>query len=265
MNLEDLKAPFPASDIEWRIGRAGKKNGEIWAMALAYVTNRAIQDRLDDVCGPENWKNEFWKGPDGGVVCEIAIRVREPDDWVSKQDGADNTEIEPVKGGLSGSMKRAAVQWGIGRYLYNLDEGWADVHSGGEFFGRLPKKKGGDTFRWDPPALPSWALPDGEEPKKKKGHAVPPKQKAKTSRQQKKNDEGDPELLRMGEELDEMEELGSAVEEMHLAIDQFLEGQREWTDGKKEAARKWLLTKVTRIDSARHRREAQPGGRVHGA
>lgn len=97
------------------------------------------------------------------------------------------------------------------------------------------------------------ALPEGEEPKKKKGHPMSPKQKDKTSRQAKKNNEGDPELLRMGEKLDEMGELGSSVEEMHLAIGQFLEGQREWTDSKKEAVRKWLLTKVTRIDSTRHR------------
>lgn len=232
MNLEDLKAPFPASDIEWRIGRAGKKNGGIWAMALAYVTNRAIQDRLDDVCGPENWKNEFWKGPDGGVVCEIAIRVHKPDDWVSKQDGADNTEIEPVKGGLSGSMKRAAVQWGIGRYLYNLDEGWADVGPDGAHYGRLPKDKGGDSFRWDPPQLPAWALP------------------ASNKASQEAEDDSRSELKAMGDALDEMGSIGSGVDEMHSAVDQFLAGTG-WTDNKKAAAKDWLYTRVTKIDSNR--------------
>src|SRR5690606_38042070 len=80
------------------------------------------------------------------------------DEWVTKWDGAENTEKEAVKGGLSGAMKRAAVQWGIGRYLYQLEEGWANVHEGGQYSAQTKDKK---WFRWDPPALPAWALPDG--------------------------------------------------------------------------------------------------------
>lgn len=122
MNLAKLREPFAADEIEWRIGQAGKSNGKPWARVLAYVTNRAIMDRLDDVCGPENWQNEYRAGPEGGIVCGISIRVHRGE-WVTKWDGAENTEIEGVKGGLSGAMKRAAVQWGIGRYLYDLPEG----------------------------------------------------------------------------------------------------------------------------------------------
>jgi len=55
-----LAAHFAPTDIEWRIGQAGKKDdGSIWAKAFAYITNRAIQDRLDAVVGPANWRNEF--------------------------------------------------------------------------------------------------------------------------------------------------------------------------------------------------------------
>lgn len=158
--MEKLAEPFPPEDVEWRIGRAGKNNRGIWAKVLAYITNRAIMERLDDVFGPQNWKNDYREGPSGGVLCGIAIRVE--DEWVWKWDGAENTEIESVKGGLSGAMKRAAVQWGVGRYLYNLDEGWADVHDDGERYGRLPKDQGGDSFHWDPPALPEWAKPGGK-------------------------------------------------------------------------------------------------------
>ena len=156
MELERLKEPFPAADIEWRLQQCGEKNGKLWGKCLAYVTNRAIMNRLDDVCGPENWKNEFVKAPDGGVLCGISVRIGE--EFVTKWDGAENTDIEGVKGGLSGAMKRAAVQWGIGRYLYYLEEGWADVSDGGAFTGRT---KDGKYFRWNPPKLPSWALPGG--------------------------------------------------------------------------------------------------------
>ena len=154
MNFADMKAPFPASDIEWRVQQAGEKNGRVWAMCLAYVTARAIQDRLDDVCGPENWKNQFLPGVDGGVLCGISIRIG--DEWITKWDGAENTDIESVKGGLSGATKRAAVQWGIGRYLYHLEEGWANVNENGKY---RAKTKEGKWFKWDPPQLPEWALP----------------------------------------------------------------------------------------------------------
>ncbi|EAV6548469.1 recombinase, partial [Salmonella enterica] len=52
MNLDQLDEPFAAEDIEWRIQQSGKtRDGKVWAMVLAYVTNRAIMKRLDDVCG----------------------------------------------------------------------------------------------------------------------------------------------------------------------------------------------------------------------
>lgn len=154
IELARLRDPFPGQDIEWRIGRSGEKNGKIWATCLAYVDNRAIMDRLDDVCGPENWRNEFREGPGGGVLCGICLRIG--DEWVCKWDGAENTDIEGVKGGISGSMKRAAVQWGIGRYLYNLEEGFADISENGKYRAQTKDKK---PFRWSPPALPGWALP----------------------------------------------------------------------------------------------------------
>src|SRR3954469_7048667 len=164
MDLKRLAEPFPPSDIEWRVGRAGTKEGSgPWATVLAYLTNRAIMERLDDVCGPENWRNEFRYEAGGAVLCGISIYIRVPDkdaEWVTKWDGAENTDIEAVKGGLSNAMKRAAVQWGIGRYLYDLEEGWAEIVERGAHWG---KTKEGKSFQWNPPKLPDWALP---------GHAI---------------------------------------------------------------------------------------------
>lgn len=50
----------------------------------------------------------------GGVECGISIKI--DGEWITKWDAAENTQVEAVKGGRSGAMKRAAVQWGIGRY-----------------------------------------------------------------------------------------------------------------------------------------------------
>ncbi len=175
MDLKKLADPFPATDIEWRVQSAGSKDGRVWARVLAYINNRAIMERLDDVCGPENWRNEFRHEENGAVLCGISIRVRSPvyassstgaidggtEDWVTKWDGAEKTDIEAVKGGLSNAMKRAGVQWGIGRYLYQLEEGYANVSGNGEHYAAANAKKGYPAFKWDPPALPAWALPGG--------------------------------------------------------------------------------------------------------
>ena len=167
MDLSKLKEPFPENDIEWRLQSCGSGQKGIWAICLAYVSNRAIMNRLDEVVGPENWKNEFDKAPDGGVLCGISIKVG--DEWVTKYDGAENTQVEAIKGGLSGSMKRAAVQWGIGRYLYNLEEGFAKVLPDDSKEGFYGKTKEGQKFKWLPPDLPEWALPGGDgKPSKQK-------------------------------------------------------------------------------------------------
>lgn len=155
---------FDAEEIEWRLQQAGEKNGKVWAICVPYVTNRAIMQRLDDVVGPGSWKNEFRAGPGGGVLCGISVRV--DGEWVTKWDGAENTDVEGVKGGLSGAMKRAAVQWGIGRYLYALEESFASVAENGSLRG---KTRDGKPFKWDPPKLPAWALPrKPEKPARRK-------------------------------------------------------------------------------------------------
>ncbi|HET6765649.1 MAG TPA: Rad52/Rad22 family DNA repair protein [Longimicrobiaceae bacterium] len=161
-DFKALQERFPPDEIEWRLQQSGEKNGRIWAICVPYVTNRAIQARLDEVAGPENWKNEFRPGPGGGVMCGISVRVGA--EWVTKWDGAENTDVEGVKGGLSAAMKRSAVQWGVGRYLYALDESFATISDGGRFRGKLPEKAGGRSFRWDPPRLPDWAVPAAGQP-----------------------------------------------------------------------------------------------------
>ena len=175
MDLTGLKDQFPPSEVSWRIGQAGKtKDGKIWAKVLAYIDNRNIMDRLDTVVGPENWCNEFKVGPAGGVICGLSIQVA-PDKWVTKWDGAENSDIESVKGGLSDSMKRAGVQWSIGRYLYDLGETWAEVLDGkrdGAHYANCKIKVGGQeewaTFYWLPPrdALAKLGAPASSPPTK---------------------------------------------------------------------------------------------------
>lgn len=164
MDLKKLKDVFPEDDIEWRIGRCGVTNGKVWATCLAYISARAVQDRLDEVCGAENWRVVYaaFEGKDlkSGVIAEIF--VNRCGVWIGKQDGADQTDTEPFKGGISGAFKRAACAWGVGRYLYSLEEGFAQVVDKGNG-ARYAKTKEGQAFYWIPPKLPEWAVPPKEE------------------------------------------------------------------------------------------------------
>lgn len=115
--------------------------------------------RLDEVCGKAGWRNEYRDIPDGGgVECGISIKV--DGEWITKWDAAENTQVEAVKGGRSGAMKRAAVQWGIGRYLYDLTEGFATISTERQKGFNYAKTKELGVFYWSPPQLPSWALPE---------------------------------------------------------------------------------------------------------
>ena len=124
--LKQLAAPFIPTDVEWRVGSTNREKTR--GLALAYITARAVMNRLDIVVGSENWYDRYVPGPSGGVMCELSIHIN--DKWVTKCGLAENTDIEAVKGGESHSLKRAAVKFGIGRYLYYLPDTWVELKNG---------------------------------------------------------------------------------------------------------------------------------------
>ena len=150
-----LSDPFDPADIEWRIqGTPRQKGNRYTAMILPYITNRAVQKRLDDVFGPWGWKNEYMPvtvGNQINMLCGISVKVN--DEWVTKWDGANPSDVESFKGAISDSMKRAAVEWGIGRYLYKLPKYWATVEKVTEKIYKIPPQSR--------PKFPAWALPSG--------------------------------------------------------------------------------------------------------
>ncbi|MCP4566849.1 MAG: hypothetical protein GY841_04620 [FCB group bacterium] len=158
-----LQAPFRADEYEWRVqseSRAGDK-----VNVLCYVTARAIMDRLDEVFSPMGWQTSYRTGPDGGVICDLSVYDDKSGQWVHKEDGAENTNIEAVKGGISGALKRAGSAWGIGRLLYKLESNYVPLKDRGKFWHKTKKNE----FKyWDAPSLPDWAITgNGEKPKVK--------------------------------------------------------------------------------------------------
>lgn len=153
-----LQAYFKPDELEWRIAMSGKSGDRIWAQLLVYVTSRAVMNRMDEVFGPDNWSSNIKYGPDSQVLCELSAFI--DGKWVTKTDGADQTDIEAVKGGISGAVKRAAVQWGIGRYLYLFGNTYAIVHDKGRHKAKL---KDGTWFHYDIPDVDPKFMP-GQEP-----------------------------------------------------------------------------------------------------
>jgi hypothetical protein len=126
MNLKELHAPFPATEIEWRVGSTTKDKTR--GLALAYLTARHVMERLDEVCGPENWQDRY-EFHGSRTVCYLSIKIG--DQWVTKADGAGDSDVEAEKGAISDALKRAAVKWGIGRYLYSLASPWVELEAHG--------------------------------------------------------------------------------------------------------------------------------------
>lgn len=161
-NLERLDEEFGLNDLEWKVQTCGcNSSGRFWAIVVPYVTNRAIMRTLDEVFGKLNWQNTFEEIRGKGVRCGIGVLNPDTNEWIWKYDGADETQIESTKGGISSAMKRTAVQWGIGRHLYTMPIVYAICSSERPkdnydwAYAKTPNKNGGGAKSF------YWRLPDG--------------------------------------------------------------------------------------------------------
>src|SRR5438270_13432136 len=131
-----LAAPFDPREVKFKPAVVSGNR----AMALAYIDARTIQDRLDEVVGVLGWQDEYECLPDGSVVCKLRLRLGE--EWITKMDvGAPSEqpdEGDRRKAAFSDALKRAAVKYGIGRYLYRVGTIWADFDPQKKKFVRPP-------------------------------------------------------------------------------------------------------------------------------
>ncbi len=131
-----LSAPFAVEEVKWK-PQAIKNNR---ALAVAYVDVRVIQDRLDEVLGVEGWQDEYQLLPDGSVMCRLRLKLGKR--WITKMDVGSPSEQpdggDRLKAAFSDALKRAAVKFGIGRYLYRLPVQWADYDPTKKQFVKTP-------------------------------------------------------------------------------------------------------------------------------
>lgn len=144
-----LSDPFDPSDVKFK-PQIVKDNR---ALAMGYIDARLVQDRLDDVVGVANWSDEYAICDRGDVVCRLKVKIG--GEWIQKSDVGSPSEQpddgDKLKAAFSDALKRAAVKFGIGRYLYRLPAVWVDYD---------PVKK----QLVQPPRMPDWAVPASCKP-----------------------------------------------------------------------------------------------------
>ena len=129
-DLSNLSKPIPATLVRWRVGAvSGDKTR---GLALAYIDARTVFDALDAGVGPEAWATDFRVV---GSLTYGGIGIRIGEAWVWRWDTGGEREIEhgdhadanAAKSIPSDALKRAAVQWGIGRNLYASGRNWVPL------------------------------------------------------------------------------------------------------------------------------------------
>jgi len=131
-----LSAPFDAAEVKFKPAVVSGNR----ALALAYVDARVIQDRLDDVLGVMGWQDSYKVLPDGSVMCRLRLKIGEQ--WITKVDVGGQSEQpdggDRTKAAFSDALKRAAVKFGVGRYLYRVPQQWCDYDTHKRQFVRPP-------------------------------------------------------------------------------------------------------------------------------
>ena len=112
---KQLKAPFSPNKIKWR---ASNFNGNK-SSALLYLDARDVMDRLDEVFGIGRWMTDY-TDLETRCVCKLSVSFNGWG-WTHKSDVGTQSTFEGEKGMYSDALKRAAVQFGVGRYLYDDD------------------------------------------------------------------------------------------------------------------------------------------------
>jgi hypothetical protein len=114
----ELSKPFEPKDVSWKPQATSGDR----ALAIAYADARAYQDRLNQVAGSD-WSDSYTVLDGGAVVlCELTVCGVTRSDVGEADPGDRNTATSA----LAQAFKRAAVKFGVGRYLYDLPKTWVD-------------------------------------------------------------------------------------------------------------------------------------------
>lgn len=123
-----LHRGFSASELEWKVQSSGINSKGVWAQVVPYVSARGVMDRLNEAFGPLGFSVTFdaiMVGSVAGMKCTITAYTDKGS--ICREDVSEATDFEALKGAASGALKRAAVQFGVGRYLYDSPRFYAMI------------------------------------------------------------------------------------------------------------------------------------------
>lgn len=112
--------------------KSGADQDKKW-QCVAYIDARDCMDVLDKFC-EEGWQSEYYLIRDT-VFCKVWIKINW--EWIWRSDAGSKPDENSwddavIKWEASDAFKRACVQWGIWRFLYEKDFVWisyADYNS----------------------------------------------------------------------------------------------------------------------------------------
>jgi len=145
VTLEKLAEPFDPSEIDWKPQATNRDKTK--ALAVAYIDARAVAERLDQVVEGD-WAFDWEQGDNGSVKGKLTICGTTRCDVGEPGDGPQG---KTPKAAVSDALKRSAVLFGVGRYLYRLPAQWLAYDESRKKFTQKPK-------------LPDWAIPGRKRP-----------------------------------------------------------------------------------------------------
>jgi hypothetical protein len=153
-----LSEPFDISEIKWRVTHRNRDGSR--GAVIAFADPRAYTDRLNQLFTPSGWTRNYDVTTvsavsrvkrdkiiqTGKVLVTCALTIARlgchsgsGEEWADEENAMTASEAQ--------AFKRAAMCFGLGRYLYKLTETWVPLDEYGK-----PTSL---------PALPQWALPKG--------------------------------------------------------------------------------------------------------
>lgn len=123
-----LAAPFALDDIDFLPKGKVEREGKTLCMALPYADPRVYQDRLNAIAYGE------WSTPapvvivaGNKLICYVTVILcGVPHTDVGE---ANNNEENTGTEAFAQAFKRACSQFGLGRYLYNLEKEWVPFNA----------------------------------------------------------------------------------------------------------------------------------------
>jgi len=169
--LEILSRPFDPREVEVKIQAVNRDRTR--AQVVAYVDARTVLDRLDEAVGPTGWSDSYevlTNGTDADGRRLVEVKCTLTVLGVSKEDVGEG---DSLKAAFSDALKRAAVKFGVGRYLYRLPKVWADLDERGNIKDPEAVKRallsGEDTPPWEDKPPPKRAKPAEPEDSRPSG------------------------------------------------------------------------------------------------